>query len=74
MVCNVQGGIGTVVLNRPKALNALNLEMIREIRPMLADWEKRDDVHAVLMLGAGEKAFCAGGDVRGTPRWTLLTP
>ena len=52
-----------ITLNRPKALNALNLDMIRTITPALKKWEKEEKV-LVLIRGTGGKAFCAGGDVR----------
>jgi enoyl-CoA hydratase/carnithine racemase len=58
------GGIGTVLLNRPHALNAFTLDMYRRFDPMLRAWAADPDVHAVLIEGAGERAFCAGGDVR----------
>ena len=57
------GSLRTIVLNRPKALNALNLEMVLAIRPMLEAWEADDKVKVIAMKGAGDKAFCAGGDV-----------
>ena len=60
----VTGGVGIVTLNRPKALNALNLAMIRAFYPKLGEWANDPNVHAVVIKGAGEKAFCAGGDVR----------
>lgn len=50
-----------VVLNRPKALNSLNLEMIRALRTEMATMDKGK---AVWFEGAGGKAFCAGGDVK----------
>ncbi|MGO1117211.1 enoyl-CoA hydratase/isomerase family protein [Rhodovibrionaceae bacterium A322] len=59
-----KGQIGLVTLNRPKALNALTLNMIREFQPVLDAWAEDDSVRAVVVRGAGEKAFCAGGDVR----------
>lgn len=59
-----QGRLGVVTLDRPKALNALTLEMIRALDPMLAQWAHDHSVQAVVIRGAGEKAFCAGGDVR----------
>jgi enoyl-CoA hydratase len=58
------GGLATVMLDRPKALNALNLEMIRAIGPQLSAWADDPSVTNVAMTGAGDKAFCAGGDVR----------
>ncbi|ELR17732.1 3hydroxyisobutyryl-CoA hydrolase, putative [Acanthamoeba castellanii str. Neff] len=53
-----------VVLNRPKALNALNLNMVHLLRPHYTHWEKDPHTAFVLMKGAGGKAFCAGGDIR----------
>jgi enoyl-CoA hydratase len=59
-----RGPIGLITLDRPRALNALSLEMIRAIRPQLDLWAKEPGVRAVVIRGAGEKSFCAGGDVR----------
>ncbi|MGC2414752.1 MAG: enoyl-CoA hydratase/isomerase family protein [Stellaceae bacterium] len=58
------GGVATVTLNRPQALNAFTLGMYRHFAPVLRAWEDEPGVHAVLIRGAGERAFCAGGDVR----------
>uniref|UniRef100_A0A3Q3D7Y0 3-hydroxyisobutyryl-CoA hydrolase n=1 Tax=Hippocampus comes TaxID=109280 RepID=A0A3Q3D7Y0_HIPCM len=59
---------GVITLNRPKVLNALNLTMIQSIYPQLKKWESDSDTDLVIIKGAGGKAFCAGGDVRGTCR------
>lgn len=59
-----EGGIATVTLNRPQALNAFTLGMYRRFDPMLRAWAEDPAVRAVLVRGAGERAFCAGGDVR----------
>jgi enoyl-CoA hydratase len=59
-----QGGVGIATLNRPQALNALTLDMFGAYDPQLAQWSRDADVHAVLVRGAGDRAFCAGGDVR----------
>ncbi|MFK7840380.1 MAG: enoyl-CoA hydratase/isomerase family protein [Bdellovibrionales bacterium] len=59
-----RGGLGVITLNRPDSLNALSLEMIRQIAVTLKQWEGDDTITAVLFLGAGGKAFCAGGDVK----------
>jgi enoyl-CoA hydratase len=59
-----EGGVGTVLLNRPKALNAFTLDMYRQLEPELHQWAEDPAVHAVLVEGAGDRAFCAGGDVR----------
>ncbi len=58
-----RGSIGLVTLNRPKALNALTLGMIRLFDPQLRAWIADPEVKAIVVQGAGEKAFCAGGDV-----------
>ncbi len=58
------GGVGTVLLNRPQALNAFTLGMYRQFDPALRAWANDPAVHAVLIEGAGDRAFCAGGDVR----------
>jgi 3-hydroxyisobutyryl-CoA hydrolase len=52
---------GVLTLNRPRALNSLNEPMVNIILEKLKDWE--DKVQCVVVRGAGEKAFCAGGDV-----------
>ena len=57
-------GLGLITLNRPKALNALNYSMIKLMHKTLKDWESDQEVLAVLVKGEGEKAFCAGGDIR----------
>ena len=59
----VRGRIGHILLNRPKALNALTLEMCQHLLPTLQAWEKDNQVKAVVIRGAGDKAFCVGGDV-----------
>ncbi|MEI8706634.1 enoyl-CoA hydratase/isomerase family protein [Pseudoalteromonas sp. B62] len=55
--------IGLITLNAPKALNALNFEMIKLLEPQLRAWQDDDAIVMVLLKGAGDKAFCAGGDV-----------
>lgn len=58
------GRVGRIRLNRPSALNALDLEMIRAIRSALEQWRDQPRVHAVVIEGVGERAFCSGGDIR----------
>ncbi len=59
-----RGPVGLVTLNRPQALNALTLGMVREMRRVLEAWDADPDVTRIVVKGAGEKAFCAGGDIR----------
>jgi enoyl-CoA hydratase len=58
-----KGVLGYILLNRPKALNALTLGMCELMTAQLKRWAQDDAVKAVVVRGAGEKAFCAGGDV-----------
>lgn len=58
-----KGAIGHILLNRPKALNALTLNMCELMIAQLKAWAKDNAVKAIVIRGAGEKAFCAGGDV-----------
>ncbi|GAB2903334.1 enoyl-CoA hydratase/isomerase family protein [Neomicrococcus lactis] len=57
-------GIGVLTLNRPEKLNALNLEMIKAIAEVLDEWANHPEVKLLLLQGAGDRGFCAGGDVR----------
>jgi enoyl-CoA hydratase len=61
---HVQNGVGHILLNRPKALNALSVHMVDEIEKKLVEWEHDSAVSLVLIEGAGEKGLCAGGDMR----------
>ena len=58
------GSVGFITLDRAGALNALTLDMIRGIQAALDEWRGRDDIHALVIRGAGDRAFCAGGDVK----------
>lgn len=55
--------VGVITLNSPKTLNSLSLEMVKLMDNKLIDWERDDDLACVFLQGAGDKAFCAGGDV-----------
>ncbi len=59
-----EGRIGRLTLNRPRALNALDRDMIAAMAAALTEWRDDPAVHAVLIDGAGGRAFCAGGDIR----------
>ena len=59
-----RGALGIVTLNRPKALNTLSLAMYRVMDPKLLQWGRDPSVRAIVVRGAGDRAFCAGGDVR----------
>ena len=59
-----QGGLGRITLNRPKALHALTTEMCRQITEALIAWQDDPAVKLVMLDHAGERGFCAGGDIR----------
>ena len=60
----LRDGLATITMNRPKVLNALTYDMLMAIWPRLRDWAEDPAVKAVLIKGIGDKAFCAGGDIR----------
>ena len=57
-------GVGIITLTREKALNSLSSEMVQQIQHTLHTWEKDKAVHLILLEGSGDKAFCAGGDIK----------
>lgn len=65
VVVRASSGVGHLRLNRPRAINALDLGMIGLLADALDAWEHDADVQIVLLDGAGERGLCAGGDVRG---------
>lgn len=68
VIAQIEGRIGSITLNRPKALNALSLDMVRALTRALLDWQANPQVLAVVVRGTGKEgpfgAFCAGGDIR----------
>lgn len=66
--------IGLATLNSEKNLNALTLPMIRALDAQLARWARDERVVCVVLRGAGERAFCAGGDVRALRSALIETP
>lgn len=65
VLARTDGGLGRLTLNRPRAINALDFDMIRQLSAALDAWEHDSEVDVVLLDGAGERGLCAGGDVRG---------
>jgi enoyl-CoA hydratase/carnithine racemase len=64
LLVEIRNHIAFVTLNRPQALNSLSYGMVKALGAHLDKWEHDNSVHAILLRGAGEKAFCAGGDIR----------
>jgi enoyl-CoA hydratase len=65
----VTGRAGVITLNRPKALNALTMSMVQEMSATLSRWAGDDAVRRVVIRASGDKAFCAGGDIRALYDW-----
>ncbi|AQS37202.1 2-enoyl-CoA Hydratase C-terminal region [Shewanella psychrophila] len=66
--------IGVMTLNMEKALNSINLEMVQLMLAQLTRWQDDDAIAMVMLDGAGEKAFCAGGDVRAIYQASIENP
>ncbi|EHR02733.1 enoyl-CoA hydratase/isomerase family protein [Bradyrhizobium sp. WSM471] len=64
LVARVEGAAGIVRLNRPKAINAVTLEMFRDIDKALDRFEADPAIAVIVLEGAGERGLCAGGDIR----------
>jgi enoyl-CoA hydratase len=58
------GGVATITIDRPEAMNALDLAHAEELRDRLAELARDDDARVVVLTGAGEKAFIAGADIK----------
>ena len=63
VIFETKNNCGTITLNRPKALNALNLNMIRMMHPVLKELDEDPDINVIVIKGSGEKAFCAGESI-----------
>src|SRR3981189_2272694 len=64
LIARREGSCGVIRLNRPKAINAVTLEMFRDIDKALDAFEVDPAVAVILLEGAGERGLCAGGDIR----------
>ena len=64
LLVDIRNAVAHLTLNRPQVLNALTHGMIKGMAELFTRWARDDHVKAIVMRGAGEKAFCAGGDIR----------
>jgi enoyl-CoA hydratase len=64
VLIDVEGTVGRIIMNRPRARNALTIQMADEISAALTQWSQDSAIRAVVINGAGEHGLCAGGDVR----------
>lgn len=63
IIFNEKSGIAEVIINRPKALNALNTATLQELGQVINEISVRKDIYTVIITGAGEKSFVAGADI-----------
>lgn len=62
----LHGAVARIVLDRPEALNALNLDALRELRAHLVEVRDRREIRTAILTGGGERAFCVGADLKST--------
>jgi enoyl-CoA hydratase len=67
---SVDGAVATIRVNRPEKLNALDFDMVLALERAAALAEAEAGVRAVVLTGAGEKSFCAGGDIEAWSSWS----
>ncbi len=68
ILTEVRERIGIITINRPKALNALNMETINELTLAVSEFNGDGNVRVMVVTGAGDKAFVAGADITGFPK------
>ena len=66
LLTSLQDGVARVTLNRPEARNALSRTLVQELEAALAAYEADPDARVIVLSGAGDRAFCAGADLKGT--------
>ena len=71
ILVETRGKVGLVTLNRPKALNALSSDLMRELTAALAAFESDDTLGAMVITGS-EKAFAAGADIKAMKEWGYM--
>lgn len=64
LLASIRAGVATVTLNRPAAHNAISFGMLEGLAAWLEAWRGDERIRSILLRGAGDRAFCAGGDVR----------
>ena len=63
LIISIADNIGILTINRPKALNALDSGTLERLSSAVTELESNDDVHVIVITGAGDRAFVAGGDI-----------
>lgn len=60
----IEKGIGLITLNRPEATNAMSIQLLTDLNECLDEVAKNREIRVVLITGSGDKAFCAGADLK----------
>jgi enoyl-CoA hydratase len=63
LLVDLAGPVATITVNRPRAMNSLSFDTLREMEEAFASLEKNTDIKVIILTGAGQKAFVAGGDI-----------
>lgn len=64
ILTDIKDNLGIITINSEKSLNALSLEIVKGLKGILEQWKDNNDITCIFLQGAGQKAFCAGGDIR----------
>ncbi|MBE0480284.1 MAG: enoyl-CoA hydratase/isomerase family protein [Dehalococcoidia bacterium] len=72
LLTETRGNVGLLTINRPEKKNSLSVDLLLRIHQVMTEWAQRDDIRAVVITGAGDKAFSSGFDILSIP--TDLTP
>jgi enoyl-CoA hydratase len=72
LILEIKDAVATITFNRPKALNALNEELLNEFATALAQLDQDEDIKVLVLTGAGEKSFVAGADITELARFNPL--
>ncbi|MCR4437286.1 MAG: enoyl-CoA hydratase-related protein [Eubacteriales bacterium] len=64
LLLDIKGKIMVLTINRPNALNALNRDTLKELKEILCELEKNDQIDVIIITGSGDKAFIAGADIK----------
>lgn len=71
ILCEITNGVLVITINRPDKLNSLNKQTIEELHDTLVEAENQNDIRAVIITGAGQKAFVAGADIAEFANYTV---
>jgi enoyl-CoA hydratase/carnithine racemase len=74
ILVEAEDGVGIVTLNRPDKLNAMNRQLSSELHDAMKRMDADEAIGCIVIAGAGDRAFSAGGDIHGSARMIAATP